>query len=284
MIKPTTAQDSILELLHSKYEMILPIEEQWGIRFKQGDMRARIEYFHDAVRAFTQSAHAAGDHPRLKVEQIAYDVSELRQIQEKPLGRIYGAVEQSASDALLVLDGKPTPTAKKTPPASVRAELKQHYKNYMVFFSALLCDAADRDYFARTEEMDETIADIGLIETMIKQMMAGKLSQKDAQTSLEAIAHDGLREKLQALLAQKKMGKMEMAEALQSAKKVEEKLEKDRKTLDERHLQMATGKLAVLQDSKDVVQQLMQSGLNLAGKFLAQASAQSTGRGQGMGV
>ena len=46
-------QQAIIELMTGKYAQILPIEQEWGIRLHEGDMRPRIEHFHDAVRALT---------------------------------------------------------------------------------------------------------------------------------------------------------------------------------------------------------------------------------------
>jgi hypothetical protein len=283
MPKPTNAQAAILDLLFTKYEAILPIEAQWHIRFKQGDMRPRIDYFHDAVQAFSQSAQSLQNHPRLSVEHIAHDLAQLRQIQQKPLGNIYGAIEESPASALIKLDKGLAPPTRKTPPIQVRATLKQHYQNYMVFYAALLCDAADQDYFARNEQTEETIADIGLIEEMLKQLLQNRLSQSQAMAELGNIMHDDLRVRIQSLLTQKKMGEREVNEALSATKKLEEKLANDTETLDQRHLQMLTAKLSIFHNAKDTVQQLMQSGLNLAGKFLAQAT-QSASKEQGRGA
>ncbi len=276
-------QEAIVSLLIGQYDKILPIEAQWGIRFKEGDMRPRIDYFHDAVRAFTAGERRDTKDSRLSVEHIAYDISQLHLIQEKPLGLLNRGTEKSPSGALVKTgEGLMASSAGKTPPTGVRMDLKQYYRSYTVFFTALLSEAADRNYFARCEEMDETIADIGLIETIIEQMASGRLSVKEAQDELTHITHDDLRSRMQAAMARKKMSAPEKAQVSEMLTKVEQGLKTQRAGLDKSHLQLATTKMAIFHDSKDVVKDLMNSGLNVAGKYLASAmQSQGTGRSQG---
>lgn len=276
-------QEAIVSLLAGQYEHILPIETQWGIRIVEGDMRPRIEHFHDAVRAFTAGMSRDSKDSRLSVERIAYDISQLHTIQEKPLGLLNRATEKSPSGALVKTgEGLMASSQGKTPPTGVRMDIKQHYRSYTVFFTALLCDAADRNYFARCEEMDETIADIGLIETILQQLASGRLTQQQAQQELSGVAHDALRTRMQGLIAQRKMSAPERVEALDMLAKVEQGVKVQRSALDKSHLQMATTKMAIFHDSKDVVKELMNSGLNVAGKYLASAmQAQGAGRTQG---
>ncbi len=274
-------QDAILSLLHSKYEAILAIEAPWGIRIHEGDMRPRIEYFHDAVRAYSAGDSADGKDSRLSVERIAYDVAQLHAIQDKPMGSLNRATEKSPSGALIKTGaGLMTPSAAKTPPASVRAEMKQHYKNYTVFFITLLGEPADRNYFSRCEEMDETVADIGLIETILKQIASGRLTQKQAQEELGSITHDALRTRMQGLLARKTMSASEKQDAVALLSQVEKGVHTQRSNLDKSHLQMATTKMNIFHDSKDVVKELMNSGLSVAGKFLQASMQQASGKGR----
>lgn len=276
-------QEAIVSLLIGQYDQILPIEAQWGIRFKEGDMRPRIDYFHDAVRAFTAGERRDTKDSRLSVEHIAYDISQLHLIQEKPLGLLNRGTEKSPSGALVKTgEGLMASSQGKTPPTGVRMDLKQYYRSYTVFFTALLSEAADRNYFARCEEMDETIADIGLIETIIEQLASGRLSVKEAQDELGNVTHDDLRTRMQAAMARKKMSSPEKAQVSEMLAKIEQGLKTQRAGLDKSHLQLATTKMAIFHDSKDVVKDLMASGLNVAGKYLASAmQAQGAGRSQG---
>lgn len=276
-------QEAIVSLLIGQYDQILPIEAQWGIRFKEGDMRPRIDYFHDAVQAFTSGERRDTKGSRVSVEHIAYDIAQLHAIQEKPLGLLNRGTEKSPSGALVKTgEGLMASSAGKTPPTGVRMDLKQYYRSYTVFFTALLSEAADRNYFARCEEMDETIADIGLIETIVQQLASGRISVKEAQDELGNVTHDDLRTRMQAALARKKMSAPEKAQVSEMLTKIEQGLKTQRAGLDKSHLQLATTKMAIFHDSKDVVKELMHSGLNVAGKYLANAmQTQGAGRGQG---
>src|SRR6202012_5632366 len=90
-------QAAIIELMHGKYGQLLAIESEWGIRLHEGDWRPRIEHFHDAVRALTSgSDDMYAKNSRLSVENLAYDLGQLRHIQEKPIGLINKVTEKSA--------------------------------------------------------------------------------------------------------------------------------------------------------------------------------------------
>jgi hypothetical protein len=68
-------QVAIVELMSGKYAQILTIETEWHIRLHEGDMRPRVEHFHDAVRALTSgSASIYEKNSRLSVEHLAYDI------------------------------------------------------------------------------------------------------------------------------------------------------------------------------------------------------------------
>ena len=81
-----TEQESLVALLTRIYHDIRGLEETYGLLIGDGDFRPRIEYFHDAVRAFTsQDPNHYKTGGRLTVELLAYDVVSLRAIYAKPL-------------------------------------------------------------------------------------------------------------------------------------------------------------------------------------------------------
>lgn len=167
-------QAAIIELMHGKYSQLLPIETEWGIRLHEGDWRPRIEHFHDAVRALTSGeADLYAKQSRLSVEHLAYDLGQLRQIQSKPVGLINRATEKSAGSAL-VKQGAGHASVPKTPPQAVRGQLVSLYRDYMVFFAALFAQVADINYQSRMETMDNSVADLALIEQVMGQLIAGK--------------------------------------------------------------------------------------------------------------
>ena len=82
-------QSAIIELMHGKYQLLLPIESEWGIRLHEGDMRPRIEHFHDAVRAYTSSsADVYAKKSRLSVEHLAYDLAQIARC-SRPSARVH---------------------------------------------------------------------------------------------------------------------------------------------------------------------------------------------------
>ncbi len=274
-------QDAIIELMHGKYAAIVAIETEWGIRFSEGDMRARIEHFHDAVRALTSGeASMYEKHSRLSVEHLAYDLSCLRQIREKPIGHINRTTDKSLSTALVKQHEAGAGIA-KLPPQGVRAELVQFYREYTVFFAALFAPVADRNFKARTGEVDASVADIGLIEEVLKKLIAGALNPEQALHELNHVERDDLRERIQIVLARKKLTAAEKHEALAMIKSIEQGMAKEKKAIDQAHLNYTTGQLAVYEDAKDLIKRMAAGGLNLAGKFLQNAvqAAQSRGRG-----
>jgi hypothetical protein len=275
-------QSAIIELMHGKYQLLLPIEAEWGIRLHEGDMRPRIEHFHDAVRAFTSGeADIYAKNSRLSVENLAYDLGQLRQIGDKPLGYINRATEKSASTQVTKTGMGATGFA-KTPPQAVRAQIVGHYRDYTVFFAAIFAEVADHNFTARSEVIDNSVSDLGLIEQVLNQLIAGKMTNAQASGELMHVERDDLRERVQAMLAQKQLSAREKQEALAMLGKIEKGLDKEKKALESSHMSYATGQLAVYEDAKETVKRLANQGLNLAGKFVDTAmQAAQKGKGQG---
>lgn len=275
------SQVAIIELMHGKYGQILAIEAEWGIRLSEGDMRPRIEHFHDAVRALTSgSADLYAKHSRLSVEHLAYDLSLLRQVQNKPVGTINRATEKSVSDALVPM-GEAGASRSKLPPSGVRAELAALYCGYTVFFAALFAEVADKNYQSRSDAIDESVSDIGVIEAVLDQLIAGKITAAQAMQELMHVERDDLRERLQAMLARQGLSAREKQEARAMLGTIEKGLAKEKKDLEAAHLNYRTGQLAIYEDTKDLVKQLASQGLNLAGKFVENTMSKGQGRGQG---
>jgi hypothetical protein len=279
----TAEQQAMVELLMAKYQQILPIEAEWGIRLHEGDMRPRVEHFHDAVRALTSgSADIYAASSRLSVEHLAYDLAQLRQVPERPTGFINRSTEKATGTALVRQHeaGASTP---KTPPQATRSQLAAMYRDYTVFFAALFAEVADRNFQSRSDAVDGQVEDIGLIEQILQQLQTGKMTNAQAMEAMQQVERDELRERLQAMLARKSLSAREKQEALAMLGKIEQGLARQKQGIEQAHLSYATGQLAVYEQSKDMVKQMAQQGLNLAGKFLDQAmqAARGTGRAQG---
>lgn len=276
-------QAAIIELMHGKYSQLLPIETEWGIRLHEGDWRPRIEHFHDAVRALTSGeGDLYAKQSRLSVENLAYDLGQLRQIQNKPVGLINRATEKSAGSALIKRSeaGASTP---KTPPQAVRGQLVSLYRDYMVFFAALFAQVADLNYQSRMETAEQSQADLHLIEDVMGKLVAGKISAAEALHELMHVEEDQLRERISGLLARKGLSAREKQEAMALMAQIGRGLAEEKKRLDTAHLNYATGQLAVYEEAKETIKRLQSQGLNLAGKFVEQAM-RGQGAGKGLGI
>lgn len=276
---------ALLPVLHGQYGNILSIEEEWGIRFAEGDHRPRIEYFHDAVRALTSgTADLHGKHSRLSVEHLAYDLAMLRQVQSKPAGIINKATDLSAGSDLVTAD-QAGATRQRKPDRATRNELATLYKDYTVIFAAIFAEIADLNFKSREEEMDENIADIGLVESVLQQLTNGQMTKEQAEAALDEVEMDELREKMiAAIRTKKKLGLAEMEQITAQLKGIEGAMKAEMQKVDTAHLHYATARLAVYEESKDTVKRLAAQGMNLAGKFVDQALGQSAGKGAGLGM
>ncbi len=276
-------QAAIIELMHGKYSQLLALETEWGIRLHEGDWRPRVEHFHDAVRALTSGdGDIYAKNSRLSVENLAYDLGQLRQIQGKPVGLINKVTEKSASTAL-VKQSEAGAAVPRMPTQAVRGQLVSLYRDYMVFFAALFAQVADLNYQSRMETMDNSVADLALIEQVMNKLIAGKMTTAEAMQELMHVERDDLRERISGMLAKKGLSAREKQEALALMAQIEKGLAAEQKKLEQSHLQYATGQLAVYEEAKETIKRMQQQGLNLAGKFVAQA-AQGQGQGKGRGV
>ena len=277
-------KDALVQLMHQHYETILPIEAEWQIRFSEGDMRPRIEHFHDAVRAYTSgSADLYEKNSRLSVEHLAYDLSQLRHIQEKPVGAMHAAnAAVDATGQALVKQGQ-APTPGKLPPARLRAELAAQYKNYTVFFAALFAEQADMNFKTRQDMLDATVGDLHMVEEMLNQIISGALNNQEALQESYHIEHDQLRERIQQMLSSNQLiTAADRDQVVGMLSGIEQGLQHEQAALDTAHTNYVTGQLMVYEEGKDLMKKMLASGLNLAGKFLENAMSAAQGQGRGI--
>jgi hypothetical protein len=227
-----TVNAPIIALLTRIYEELLVIEGKFGLMVGDGDMRQRIDYFHDAVRAFS-SDNSALQQQRLSVELLEYDLRCLRYIQKMPLSPFKKNGESLSPNQSLIAVNAGLPTMSNSPDRDTRSRLVELYQNYSVLFAALLKPAADRDFFARTEEYNEEVQEIIAI-----------IQQMEAKGKPEIIAN------LKAQIKQK---------------------DANIKSIDKAHLSFAMNQLGIFEDSKDLLKKLATQGTNLIGKFVENA-------------
>jgi hypothetical protein len=276
-------QKALITLLNRLYREIRDIEEDWDIRIDETEFRPRIEYFHDAVRALTSSGGRGSDiKDRLSVEMLAYDISMLRYIQAEPLpkspkNRRLSAMTEIVESSLPRVSGD---KAGLKPDASVKYKLADLYKSYGVFFSALLSDAADRNYATRIEDINAEVEDAAAFLHSIQD-------KGDAQIDLEAMAEaqvqsgDLMNKIIVAFKSGKLKKRMQAMEAHRKLKEIATAIDKENKTVEMAHMTYATTQLAIYEGARDVIKKMAFKGFNIIGDFVESAitEAQRGGRG-----
>ncbi len=277
-MKHSEGQQAVVALMGELYARILPIEAQWGIGLREQDLRARIEHFHDAVRALSAgNSTAYGKGGRLSVEYLAYDLAQLRIIGTKPMTGVRRR-EVVTQGALVPLGQAASPGM---PDQRTRGELAKLYQQYTVFYAALFAPVAEDDFRLRSEQAEQQMDDLASVLAVLQQLMKGAISAREADDAMVHVEHDALRERMSAMLKQAKPRAADVTQAITSIGTIKQGLVADKKSVADAHLRYATGQLAVYEDGRDVVKQMAAKGLNLAGKFLEQA-ARNAAMGRGL--
>ena len=278
-MKHSDGQQAVIALMGEQFARIRAIEAEWGIRLREADMRPRIEHFHDAIRALSSGdAKAYERGGRLTVEYLAYDLAQLRVIPAKPLGAIHRGTEKSASGALVVAGDA---GVRALPDQRTRSELAKLYTQYTVFFAALFAHRADEDFQVRSEQTEQQMDDLATVLAVLQKLLKGQVSAREAEDAMMHVERDDLRERMGAMLRKGKPSPADMTQAMTAIGTIKLGLQKEKKTVADAHLSYATGQLAVYEESRDVVKRMAAQGLNLAGKFLEQATRNAgVGRGR----
>lgn len=270
-------QEAIVKMLTRIYIDIRDIEEEFQLLVGDHDFRPRIEYFHDAIRAFTAQDPK---HPvtggRLSVELLAYDLSCLRYLESMPLASFkpHGAMlsPQTAMAAV-----KPGLVAKKAKPDStVRGRISELYRHYAVLFAALLKPFADRDYRDRTEEMNEQVEALHALMQQMEALGQGKGSQAQAATTIQHLGEEGLRHEMLKFMHNQQFKKKDaLAKLTKFLKDHAAKTDKELAAVDAAHLNYAMSQLAVYEGARDMLKNLAGQGMNLVGQFVENAMKQT---------
>lgn len=276
MQQTSSPKDALIPLLAELYERIHLAESEVGLWAGEHDHRPRIERFHDAIRAYTSgvSPYAAGS--RLSIEQLAWDISMLRSIQSNPLMPMPRSQRQSASTDVII---KKRNAVGETgnPRMSARAhkqQLADDYRNYAVMFVALLAEVADINHNSRMEDMDVVVEELANLRASItgktvnlQELAARKIFDPDILLTIQRLLPKGT---------------IGTGEALTAINHLLRKTDADQNNLDKAHISWLSGQLSMYEQGKEVVQQLMHNGMNLAGRFLEEAMSRGHGsRGRG---
>lgn len=281
-MKHSEEQRAVIALMSEHFARIREIELVWGIRFSAQDLRPRIEHFHDAVRALSSgNADPYSKHARLSVEYLAYDLAQLRLIESKPMGSINFANSAPPTGSENALVNASSASAKgRMPDQKTRRELVALYTHYTVLFAALFAPIAEDGFRVRSQQAEAELNDMAIIEQALKQLIAGTMSTKQAQEALMHVDRDDVREALMTILYKGKVSPADMTQAQGMVSTIKQGLGKEKKAVAEAHTHYTMAQLAIYEASRDMVKQMAAKGLNLAGKFLENAT-RAAGQGRG---
>lgn len=274
MTKHSKDQQAILSLLTQIYSEIVDIETRFKLIAGKGDMRPRIDYFHDAIRAFTSEGE---NSQRLTIELLSYDLRCLRYIERMPLAPFReGADSLSPSQDIITMDADLMPMAGR-PDRKIRTRISELYQHYGVMFSALLKPTADHDYNERVDTLNNDVKDIeGIIhefENKADDKTIARLSNQLEEMELRII--------LSTFLQQKKhKNSADVKKLLGHLKNHTKHKDASIKSLEAAHMGFAVAQLGIFEESKDMLKGLAKDGMNLVGKFV-EASVADTRRQMG---
>lgn len=259
---------ALLPLIIAKYEQINMLERQHQIFGHEGDFRPRIDYYHDAVRALGNDyLNGLSKDSRLSAERLAYDIEMLRLISSRPLVAGRGDHHFSVSDALTVYHQH---HAEQRPDRQVKQQLGDCYKDYTVYFAAIMVDFMEDNIRARKEESNVMLEDCHHLEQMLKQFAQGTIDVQQVMRGAQALEHDGLRRKLVQMLAKGAPSKSEVQGAIGTVQQTREYIRNDVTEMNKAGMRFATSQLMVYEQSRDMVKRMAAQGLNIVGKHTGQ--------------
>jgi len=273
----SSPSDAIVQLLTRITIDIRDIEEEFQLLVGDHDFRPRIEYFHDAVQAFSsQDPKHRERSGRLSIELLAYDLSCLRYLCAMPLAPFtpHGVVLSPQTGVVAVTPGltvKP-----KRPGRAVKERLTDLYRHYAVLFAALLKPFADRDHKDRVDALNQDVGEIKDLIHRLEGLSQGKGSVDQLAATAQHVEEDELRHLLMTFLQQQKYKKKEDVKKLTQFMKTHAgKKDKDIAAIEAAHMNYALAQLAVFEDSKDLLKKMAARGMNLVGKFVQEAMAKT---------
>lgn len=270
-------QESIVTLMTRIYLDILPIEEEYQLVIGDGDFRPRIDYFHDAIRAFT----AAQENPeeavqRLNVEKLAYDLACLRYVQDMPLSsfRAQGGSQSTSTDIMTAGPGLAVPP--KRPDRKIRARICELYQHYAVLFAALLKPSADEDYQERIEDLNQDIKDLNALSSQLDALAEGKDTLQTITAAAAHLEEEQLRQLLMMFLQHgKHKNKDEIKKLVAFIKQHAKGKDSQIATIETAHMNYSLNQLGIFENSKDLLKKMAQQGMNIVGKFVEASIAET---------
>ena len=267
-------QESLVTLLTRIYSDICDIENEFQLLVGDSDFRPRIEYFHDAVRAFTSQNQSGG---RLSVELLAYDLASLRAIISKPLApfKPHSAILSPSTNVLKKGENQ-LAGMRGRPDRGVRDRLVELYQHYAVLFAALLKPFADRDYHDRTDNLNQDVEDLQSLRKEFEALATGKGDQEAIGDAILHVEDNELRQELLNFMHKQQFKKKEnLDKLLQFLKITVTQKDKEIAAIDAAHMSYALAQLGIFEASRDMLKQMAKQGMNLVGKFVEASIAES---------
>ncbi|MDX1974620.1 MAG: hypothetical protein SFT92_02975 [Rickettsiales bacterium] len=267
-------QESIVALLTRIYTDLREIETEFSLTVGGGDFRPRIEFFHDAIRAFSDQHPGNSDsNERLTIEKLAIDVKYLRELQAKPLMHL--APEHrtmAASGEVMAVTPDSLAPKPQRPDRVTRERLAELYQHYGVLFAALLKPTADLDFIERTDNLNQDVVDVNAVQEILEKFAQGKGDLTELVTACNHIEDKELHQLLSMFIQQQKYKSKDAITKLVAFLKIHIKqYDKDIKSIDNAHMHYAMSQLALYEESRDMLKKMAGQGLNLVGKFVENA-------------
>lgn len=283
IMKPTREQQqALLGLINRVYQEIRTIEEANQIRARVDDFRPRIDYFHDAIIAYTQNqANGFERAGRLSVESLAQDAVMLRQIQQNPrLMHPDLAIPLSASTEVAERPPLPMPPRNRLDVGVIGA-LSEGYAHYALLFVALLAQPAERNFMNRTNECHDQL------EQVLDLVHNAQLYDTEAQINMDdfltGITDPELRQHIMmAIVASKQQKHASNREVLHGLQMEKETIQKRMAALDSIHMRFASSQLILFQEGQKLVKKLAAQGFGVVGEFVQQAVREAERGGRGI--
>ena len=274
-MKPSPAErDALTQILTRIYTDLFDIEKEFNLLVGGGDVRPRIEYFHDAVRVFT-SGHDP-DH-RLSVELLAHDLSSLRHLSAAPLSHFHPHERLASPETVpMTLQHNALSVKRHRPDRAVREHISEAYQRYSVIFAALLKPTADYDFNERTDNLNQDVKDLHAVSHEADKLLSGKGNEAGMANAANHLEEEALREQLLKFIQQGQHKKKDNLKKLISfLKQHAASKDKEIANIDQAHMQYAMHQLGIFENSKDMLKKMASQGMNLVGKFVQASIAQS---------
>jgi hypothetical protein len=158
----------------------------------------------------------------------------------------------------------------------VRERICELYQHYSVLFAALLKPIADRDYLDRVDDLDQDVKDLHGLIAQLEAVVGGKGSLEKVMAAIQHLEEEGLRhELLQFMQAQKYKKKDNVQRLATFLKEHVARKDKEIAGIDAAHMNYALAQLGIFEGSRDMLKKMAAGGMNLVGKFVENAMAES---------